>query len=173
MLCTHKHRFYLATTRFNRETWKQNETYRERKNIDGCIYGTPMKIARTIPLESYMFIIEMMNLPKSHPDAPGKIMGIGYIKNVVYTRKRHKIYNDNNYNRYHYTSELRIGREVMKEEDESMLELLETMVFRGYSHLKRGQGITCVPNKKLENRELRKTIKKYIFGLFLKHFSIS
>ena len=59
---------------------------------------------------------------------------------------------------------------VMEEEDESMLELLEFMVFRGYGHLKRGQGITCIPKKKLENVALRNTIKKYIFDLFMKYY---
>lgn len=169
MICSHKHRFYLATTRFNIETWKQNENYRLHNNIEGCIYGTPMKISQTIPNDSYMFILEMMNLPKSHENAPGKIMGIGYIKNTLNYRTKHKIYSDNNYNRYNYTSIYRISRELMEEEDESMLELLESMVFRGYSHLKRGQGITCVPKKKLENIALRNTIKKYIFDLFIKY----
>ena len=66
MLCKRKHIFYLATTRFNSETWIQNETYRKKYNMEGCIYGTPIRIARKIPVDSYMFILEMKNLPKSH-----------------------------------------------------------------------------------------------------------
>ena len=52
MLCRRKHTFYLATTRFNNETWNQNETYRKKYNIKGCIYGTPIRIARKIPIDS-------------------------------------------------------------------------------------------------------------------------
>lgn len=170
MLCSHKHRFYLATTRFNRETWKQNESYRHDIGHRGCMYGTPLKIASRIPNESFMFILEMMNLPKNHKEGPGKIMGIGYLKNRIYYREKHNIYKDRNYNRYNYNSPYRINREQMKEFDPDMFAILEEMVFCGYSHLKRGQGITCVPAKKLEDKELRLRIKKYIFDLFMKYY---
>jgi len=170
MLCRKKHTFYLATTRFNTETWIQNETYREKHNIDGCIYGTPIRIAQKIPIDSYMFILEMKNLPKSNKDSPGKIMGIGYIKNHVKYNEKNRIYTDRNYNRYCYRSDYRIDRSELKEENKEMLELLESLVFRGYSHLKRGQGITCVPQKKLNNPKLRIKIKKFIMELFMKTF---
>ena len=114
----------------------------------------------------------MKNLPKSHKDAPGKIMGIGYIKNHVKYNEKNRIYTDRNYNRYCYRSDYRIDRYELKQENKEMLELLETLVFRGYSHLKRGQGITCVPQKKLNNPKLRTKIKKFIMELFMKTFVI-
>ena len=170
MLCRNKHTFYLATTRFNSETWKQNENYRIKHKLNGCVYGTPIRLARKIPQDSYMFILEMKNLPKSHKDAPGKIMGIGYIKNHIKYCKNKNIYKDRNYNRYCYRSKYRISRAKLKEENVDMLHLLETLVFRGYSHLKRGQGITCVPQKKLNNPKLRNKLKKFIMELFMKIF---
>lgn len=170
MLCRKEHTFYLATTRFNPETWQQNETYREKHALDGCLYGTPIRIARRIPIDSYMFILEMKNLPRNHKDSPGRIMGIGYIKNHVDYRVKHSIYKDRNYNRYCYKSDYRIDRCDLLAENKEMLEMLETLVFRGYSHLKRGQGITCVPEKKLSNKKLRIKIKKFIMNLFMKTF---
>ena len=38
----------IATTRFNNETWEQNQTWRRRNEWDGCIYGSPMEMKEDI-----------------------------------------------------------------------------------------------------------------------------
>ena len=36
---------HLLTSRFNSETWNENEMYRNKMNISGCIYGAPLQVA--------------------------------------------------------------------------------------------------------------------------------
>ena len=170
MLSRGKRKFYLATTRFNEETWNENRTYREHHNISGCIYGTPKRIGLSVPKHSFMFILEMKNIPLKMEGGPGKIMGIGYIRNSYYYKKPVRIYKDRTYNRYCYRSDYRIDRHDMKKYDKELLSILEEMVFYGYSHLKRGQGITCDPNRKIEKVAFRDTLKKRLIALFMKKF---
>ena len=91
MITSRTHIFYVATTRFNSTTWKENESYRDKCSFDGCLYGTPLRIAQPIPPDSIMFILEMLNIQKGHPHAPGKIMGIGLIRNRPNYRKYRSI----------------------------------------------------------------------------------
>jgi hypothetical protein len=71
--------YYLATTRFNKDTLEQNIMWREKNEWKGCIYGIPMKMSETIPYGSTVFILEMNN-------DINKIVGIGLIKNNVVSR---------------------------------------------------------------------------------------
>ena len=73
-----------------------------------------------------------------------KIEGIGKIVNYVHTDRKYKVYSDNNYNRYTYYGKVRINREMIKNKEK--LEKLEERLFKGKSHIKRGQGILNVPN---------------------------
>ena len=123
----------LMVTRFNNETWIENSRWRENNNHKGCIYNSPTVIKENISLQIPIYVIEMNN-------DENKIMGIGKIKNNIST-KRHKIYTDNNYNRYSYLGK-RIDREDIK--NLNKLEELEKKLFKGKGHLKRGQGITSV-----------------------------
>ena len=93
-------------TRFNNETWIENCRWRENQIYKGCIYNTPTIIKGDISLVIPIYVIEMNN-------DENKIMGIGKIKNNIST-KRHKIYTDNNYNRYTYQGK-RIDREDIKD----------------------------------------------------------
>ena len=42
--------FYIAVTRFNNETWRENQRWRENHDYKGCIYNTPIHIKDSIPL---------------------------------------------------------------------------------------------------------------------------
>ena len=86
-------RFYVTTTRFNNETYKQNEEYRIARKIDGCVYGTPQEMPNYIPIGGKVFVFEMNN-------QTNKVEGIGYLTNRLYTRKRFNIYKDRNYSTY-------------------------------------------------------------------------
>ena len=61
---------YLASTRFNTETWKQNEKWRENNNYKGCVYGSPIRIKDDVPIGANIIILEMQN-------DINKIVGIG------------------------------------------------------------------------------------------------
>ena len=70
-----------------------------------------------------------------------KVMGIGLIKNKV-AIKHHKIYFDNNYNRYTYLGKKWVNSKLI---DDDTLEMIESRLFKGKHHLKRSQGIVEVP----------------------------
>lgn len=124
----------LAVTHFNNLTYDENRRWRKNKNYEGCIYNCPVYIKNSIPISSKIYVIEMNNETNT-------IIGIGLIINRVIT-KRHKIYSDNNYNRYTYRGKKRIDSNLL---DEVTLNSLEERLFKGKRHLKRSQGIAQVP----------------------------
>ena len=126
--------FILAVTHFNNSTFLENERWRETNNYCGCIYNSPVSIKETIMLFSKIYVIEMNN-------ETNKIIGIGLIKNKIIP-KHHKIYSDNNYNRYTYYGKKRINAWDF---DDKVLYELEQRLFKGKNHLKRSQGIVEVP----------------------------
>ncbi len=132
--------FTIATTRFNNETISENRNWRERNNMEGCIYGSPVLMSPTLPLGSNIFIIEMNN-------EKNIIEGIGFIIKPEYPKKARPIYKTGNYNRYIYVGEYRVDKERIKDEyDKRVINVLEQLLFRGAKHSKRGQGITQLPN---------------------------
>ena len=81
--------FYLACTRFNSITYKDNIDYRNNNN-ECVIYGAPLPIRNIYQAGSLLFVAEMNN-------EKNKIEGIGLIKNLLAVDKRHKIYENNDY----------------------------------------------------------------------------
>jgi hypothetical protein len=142
---------YIAITRFNHDTWLENATYRHNNNINGCLYGSPIKITNTIPIGAEIYVIEMNN-------TTNEIMGIGKIINLFNykTHREHvyKIYKDRNYCRYVYLGNQRIGKESFTKQLYLICWFLECVLFYGYgpldkpkrgTHLKRGMGINKLP----------------------------
>ena len=128
----------IASTRFNTKTWVENQKWREKNNWNGCIYGTPIKIAEKLMPLATIIIIEMHN-------DENMIKGIGLIRNAIMTNKYYKIYSEGNYNRYTYMSKYRIDRSDMTNEEKKVINKMEILLFTGSHHFKRGQGITAVP----------------------------
>jgi len=155
--------FTIVTVRFNNETWNANIRYRERKNFS-CIYATPHKLAENIELNSPVFVIEMNN-------STNQIMGIGLIKNKILMGKTHKVQDDSNCNRYNYLGEYHISREILDDYNPELVYVLDEILFKGYTHSKRGSGLTKIPEKVLkleicENMDIKKEIK----DIFTYHF---
>jgi hypothetical protein len=135
-------RFYIATTRFTNYTYKENLDWRERFKWKGCVYGLNKKMPLTVPHLAMVYVIEMNN-------DQNKIMGIGLIRNYINPKYKMCIYkSDTNYNRYIYNSAYRKDRSEL---NEKFLEALEIILFTGYGHYKRGQGITVIPWKRFGN----------------------
>ena len=151
-------RFYVTTTRFNNETYKQNEQYRIARKIDGCVYGTPQEMPNYIPIGGKVFVFEMNN-------QTNKVEGIGYLANRLYTRKRFNIYKDRNYNRYSYIGKHRVDRYDMTKDMRKELKVIEELIFKGKGHLKRGQGITSFTQEKLDKN--KKLIWKFLVSIFI------
>ena len=135
---------YLVSTRFNQETWLQNESFREKYNFTGCIYGVPQPMSPKIGNDSWVFVLEMNN-------TTNKIEGIGLIKNNLRLDKYFKIYNDGNYNRYVFKGKYRLSRDQLFGINSILVENLETILFTRKTHLKRGMGFTSVPGKLLKD----------------------
>lgn len=155
----------LAVTRFNNETWNENCSYREKNSIQGCIYGCPTPIATRVPLESLVFVIEMNN-------SENRVLGIGLLRNIARLDKYYKIYSIGNYNRYNYYGKYRLDRSDIETSNPLLLPALDYILFKEKSHMKRGLGITLVPESLLQHKKCEGfNIKMEIQQLFLEHFS--
>ena len=147
-------RFYIGTTRFTNDTYKENSEWRERFEWKGCIYGCNKKMPLIVPHLALVYVIEMNN-------DTNKIMGIGLVRNYINLKYEVCIYKrrwkGNNYNRYIYNSAHRKDR---SEINKKLLCALELIVFKGYGHFKRGPGITTIPWKRFGDSG------SYIYKLF-------
>lgn len=132
-----KLRHVLMTSRFNTNTLRENRTYLEKHNKIGCIYCSPDPIAKNIPLDKILFVLEMNN-------DTNKIAGIGMVRNHPYPYK-HMVYENGNYNRYSYVGKYRIDRKDMTEYEENIMTVFDVLCFTGNKHMKRGQGLKAFP----------------------------
>ncbi len=155
--------FTVVTGRYNDETWNASVCYREKRKL-ACIYAPPTKLSDSIDANSPVFVIEMNN-------SKNEIMGIGLIKNKLVTDKVYKVQEDSNCNRYIYIGEYHIPREVINNYNPFLVYLLDEILFKGYTHSKRGSGLTKIPEKVLkldicEGIDVKKEIK----NIFIYHF---
>jgi hypothetical protein len=139
--------YAVTTTRFTQQTWQENKAYRESHSRQGCVYGTPKRMARTIPLGAPVFILEMNNTRR-------RIEGVGYVRNEVCAR-RCVVYRMGNYNRYTYKGPCRVDRTMLKGREEIVFRVLEAIVFGTHRLLMFGQGITRLPRWVQANRQLQ------------------
>ena len=153
--------FTLATTRFDNSTWSENERMRGNSKYSGCIYCSPQQMSPKIDLNSLVFIIEMNN-------SNNQVMGIGLVRNAISTDKYYRVYDVGNYNRYTFKGKYRVERNEL---EESLLEILEKLLFRGKTHSKRGAGILRFPEKMLSPKYcLEINIKEEIKKRFIQKF---
>ncbi len=145
----------FMVTRYNNETWGQLLTYRENQIESGgmglhdCIYCAPIRVKESIPVNELMIVFEMNN-------DTNEVMGLGLVKNYVYADKKYPIYKDKNYHRYIYKGKYRIKREDMKEKEEIYMKIFDLLLFKGKTHLKRGQGLSEIPEKLYGNIKIGK-----------------
>lgn len=158
--------FYLATTRFNNETYKENIDYRKHNNYQ-VIYGTCVRIQSKYSLDTIIFVIEMNN-------ETNKIEGMGIIRNRI-SDDKHKIYSNTDYNRYIYVGEYWLSREkILDSNDSELVEIFDTILFKGKSHVKRQAGISVLTKKLLTNwayelTDLEQRVKNLFLSEFRKH----
>ena len=155
----------IASSRFNNQTWRENCDYREEKKLKGCIYGTPLRLSAKIPLKTLIFVNEMNN-------STNKIEGIGLIYNMIQCDKYYKIHSEGNYNRYTYKSDYRIDRSTLYNYNPDIVNALEYILFKEKTHLKRGSGITTVPEKLLKHKVCNNMdMVKELSDIFKRHFT--
>lgn len=152
--------FYIASTRFNNKTYRENHAYRE-KHLEPVIYGTDIKINHKYSPGSLIFVIEMNN-------DKDQIEGIGLIRNnLVHDTK--KIYDNPDYNRYVYRGDYWLDRETILSVDKDIVKICDLILFKGKSHMKRVSGISVLTEKLFTNWIFElKDLKEKIKSLFLK-----
>ena len=155
--------FTIVTTRFNNDTLETNYSYR-RKYGYPCIYCCPSELSPKISYNTPLFVIEMNN-------QKNQIEGIGLIKNKYETNKYYKVHTDGNTNRYTYIGKYFIDRETLDEYNAELVYVLDEILFKGYTHSKRGSGLTTIPEKVLKLEVCEGiNVKKDIKDIFIYHF---
>jgi hypothetical protein len=153
---------WILTTRFNQATWQENMQFRNKHQI-ACLYGLSCPITVKIGCGDWCCVLEMNN-------ELNKLEGIGLIRNILKRDIYYKVYEERNLDRYTYVGKYHLSREYLKKENPLLLELLETMVFKGKSHLKRGSGMTMLTDKIMHryqtsleylSREIKTIFKSY------------
>jgi hypothetical protein len=134
---------YIACTRFNNQTYEENQRYRIKHNLP-VIYGSTREICDIYPLGVTIMVAEMNN-------DTNKIMGIGCIKNRIVYDQRHRIYSNPDYNRIIYKGSYWLSREKCCELLPELIEILENILFKKKSNLKRFQGITILKDRLFMN----------------------
>lgn len=150
--------YTLVTSRFTDDTLETNKNYKRKKNIAGCIYGSPQEMSPKIMYDSLVFVIEMNN-------DTDKIEGIGLIRNRPHLDKYYRIYECGNYNRFIYKSDYRIDRETLWEHNRVLVKVLEYVLFGEKTHLKRGSGFTTVTQKFLQSKIHEKCQKLVLYKI--------
>jgi len=154
----------IVTSRFNKETWRENCEYRERMEYPGCIYNSPQQLSSKIHPNSLVFVIEMNN-------STNQIQGIGLIFNKVHLDKYYKVYQIGNYNRYTYLGDHRIDRHDLLADHPALVYILDYILFKEKTHMKRGSGMTQVPEKLLRHPRVQGlNILAELKAIFKKHF---
>jgi hypothetical protein len=156
--------FSVVTTRFDDYTWSENINFREKHTLTGCIYGSPQPISPKIIQDSLVFVIEMNN-------STNQIEGIGAIKNTIRLDKYFRVYETGNFNRYVFRGKHRMSRDTLLKLNEPLVNILDYILFKEKTHLKRGAGFTQIPekllkHKKCENIDIQNTIKDTFLQMF-------
>jgi len=165
--------FHLASTRFNNATLKENMDYRlkVREKTNGtdlvAYYGSLIKVHKKINIGAFMFVFEMNN-------ELNRIEGISLVRNALVLDKRHKIYTNDDYNRYIYRSIYWLSRDQIHELDPELVETFDLLLFKGKTHMKRACGITVLNEKLLRNWQKDLDVEKNkVRRLFLHTFTSS
>jgi len=156
--------FYIVTGRFNNQTLEDNYEYRRKHNYR-CIYCCPSELSPKISYNSSVFVIEMNN-------STNKIEGIGFIKNKTENKRYYKVHKEGNTNRFIYIGNYFISREILNRYNEELVFVLENLLFKGYTHSKRGNGLTLFPEKLYNSEKCNNIdIKNEIKNIFTTYFN--
>ena len=133
----------------NNKSIRENFNWKEKNNYTGCIYSNPKKGLRHINMNEIILIIEA-NMEIN------EINGMGILIKEEPQFYKYKIYEDNNSNRYSYKGKYHFDKESLVEMDNEFIENIEKLIFTGYWHLKRIDGISLISKRLVEiNEKLR------------------
>jgi hypothetical protein len=132
----------IVSTRFNDSTWSQNQSYRSKHNC--CSYSAPVPMSPKIPHQSLVLVVEMNN-------TRNRVEGIGLIRNSPLLDRYYKTYEYFDYNRYFYKSGYHVSRDKLQEYNPRLIDILDYILFKEKTHMKRGSGFTTIPIKLLNH----------------------
>ena len=155
---------HIQTTRFNQDTWNENVAFRTKYNYGGCIYNSPRLMSPKVKPDSIVYMLEMNN-------TLNRIEGIGSIINCPVLHKHYKIHGDANYNRFAFQSRIRLDRQEIQDENSELLELLETLCFKGKTHVKRGHGFMSISAKAIQLKDAH-DITERVHRLFMREENV-
>lgn len=134
--------YSFVTTRFTKTTEDECKRYQTRIGKQ-CLYGSSNLIASSVPEGGLVFVIEMrINEPGVKqanwlPD-DNQISGIGMIKNEEVPPDIYcDVYANKLFNQFTYMGEDRIDRTELLQTNPLLIELLDTILFKGKTHQKR------------------------------------
>jgi len=134
------------------------------RNDEKVIYGSTLKIRELYPSGSLMFVAEMNNEKNC-------IEGIGLIRNTLVVNKKHKIYQNSEYNRYIYRGNYWLSRQQIADVNAEILEIFDLILFKGKSHLKCRLGITVITERLFVHWDYKlNELKAKVKQLFVHYF---
>ena len=156
---------FIVSTRFDENTWNQNLSYRKKHPEFACVYGSPKPLTEKIMIQIPLFVVEMNN-------SINQIEGIGLIRNDPKINR--SIYSIGNFNRYTYQGKYYINRDHILQKNPKLVECLDYILFKEKTHMKRGSGLTIIPEKILKHRICEEIdVKGEIRDLFIQMYKNS
>lgn len=86
-------------------------------------------------------------------NSTNRIEGIGLIRNLPQFDKYYKVYQEGNYNRYIYKGTHYCSREQLERHNYNLVAVLDYILFKEKTHLKRGSGLTLLPDKLMNHKK--------------------
>jgi hypothetical protein len=144
--------FQVYTTRFSSFTYEENKQCKlvKMNGFQGCLYGTAIPLPVAVPKDKYLFVLDMNN-------TTNKLMGVGFIKNLLAKDQQVRIYENPSFNRYIYKTNFYVSFEGLESSEwkQFIKDEFEAHLFYGKGNLKRGGGFTRFPVKKLTYAHVR------------------
>ena len=153
--------YSFVTSRFTRTTEDECKRYLARIGKQ-CLYGSSNLISSSVPEGGLVFVIEMrINAPGAKPanwlPDDNQISGIGMIVNEEVPPDFYcDVYENKLFNQFTYMGENRFDRTELLQTSPLLIELLETILFKGKTHQKRNAYLSVL------NDDFLKEIKVYI-----------
>jgi hypothetical protein len=99
-----------------------------------------------------------------------KIEGIGFVCNKIQYDKYYMVYKTGNYNRYIYKSKFRLDRTELQQHNPNLVKALDHILFKEKTHVKRGSGITIIPEKLYQHKLCNNmNIRQELRDIFIQH----
>jgi len=155
----------------------------DEENIYYNIWVAVLNNYKLINFSEYLKIKEHYNFFKNNifskhlvemNNDENQIEGIGLIRNTLVYDKKHNIYINSDYNRYLYKGDYWVSRKTILDNDDEIIKICDTVLFKGKSHLKRVSGISVLTKQLFTNWDYKLSVlKEKIRVLFIKIHSLN